>query len=164
MPPPTHEPPRAGARRALYLAGLSVRTSNPDEREGAGRIASLWEQWFRRRGEVPWTGDPIAAYVDYASDQDGPYTLFVGVERPAGADVPAGWSTCDVPAADGLMFATRGSMPQAVFGAWQRIGSWFEAEPGVERAFTADVEFHRDDGVDVHVATQPRDARPGGRP
>jgi predicted transcriptional regulator YdeE len=156
IPPPVQGTPIHEMRPALRVAGFEVRTSNPDEMGGAGRIAALWARWNDRRGEAPWVPAIVGVYSDYASDQDGPYTLLVGTVVPKGGDIPSGWSVRDIPAADGLRFESRGPMPAAVFGAWQRIWTHFDGDGPLVRAFSADVEFHRANGVDVHVATRPR--------
>lgn len=156
MPPDASSVPMPEHRPALRVAGFEVRTSNPDEMAGKGRIGQLWGRFMTNQGQAPWATDVVGVYRDYTSDQHGDYTLLVGAILPEGVNAPEGWAVVDVPAAAGVRFVERGPMPAAVFGAWQRVGSHFEGQGPHVRAFTVDVEFHRDDGLDIHVATRPR--------
>ena len=72
-------------------------------------------------------------------------------------EVPAGVATVTVPAGDYLVFAARGTMPEALAATWARISEFFEHAP-VARAWTADLEVHYPAGSAVDVCVALRDA------
>ena len=143
--------PREVVRAPMRVHGLEIRTTNAAERDpGTARIPSLWEK-VAREGIVG-SRTPVAVYLDYASDDRGPYTLLVGVEARPGEAVPGGLRAVDVPGGRCLLFEARGPMPKALIETWGLVWDHFRAGSRPTRLYSADVEIHTGpDAVDLYV-------------
>jgi predicted transcriptional regulator YdeE len=143
-------------REALLVVGHAVRTTNAAEADPQrAQLGHLWERvasetWERVQGRVG--GSLYAVLTDYESDHHGAYTQVVGVAVASLDGLPEGLVAVRVPAARCLELEARGPMPQALIQAWQAI--WRHTESGATppRAFTTDLEVHRDDGADIYLA------------
>jgi uncharacterized protein (TIGR02611 family) len=141
-----------GNRKTLYeviehegtvVRGLETTTSNEQEidRESS-KIGALW---VRFRTDQPATWPAYAVYDTYESDHRGAYRVVVGV--PDSDD----GTEAKVAAGRFARFVAEGNEPQALIATWRRI--WAVTESGeIERAFTADLEIHHPDRVEVLVA------------
>jgi predicted transcriptional regulator YdeE len=155
--------PRLVNEAEFRVIGSSVRTSNAQEMGGAGRIAKLWERFVAENllAQIPdkLDGAILAVYTDYASDQDGEYTLIVGARVKDGAKPPQGMVAKNVPAGRYAVFTSeKGPVEKIVVGTWQRTWSTVKSELGGDRAYVADFEVYdqraanpRDAQVDVYV-------------
>jgi predicted transcriptional regulator YdeE len=155
--------PRIVNKAEFRVIGSSVRTSNGQEMAGAGRIPKLWERFMGEDllAQIPdkLDGAILAVYTDYASDQDGEYTLIVGARVKDGSDPPPGMVAKNVPAGRYAVFTSeKGPVEKVVVGTWQRIWSTEKSELGGDRAYVADFEVYdqraanpRDAQVDVYV-------------
>ncbi len=125
------------------VTGFSVRTSNPEEMAGAGRIADLWRQYEDRSHECG-DGAPVAVYDSYESDHMGPYTLTVGCSAASDGKAPTGGATADVPAGSYLVYSVgSGEMPAALMAAWQQVwGDFTSGDFPYVRTFVCDFEQH----------------------
>lgn len=134
---------------ARRFAGLTTRVQ-PNEPYA---ISQLWDRFrsdttvARIPGRVN-NGASVAVYTEYESDYTGPYTLLVGFEVAADADVPSGIRVIDVPGQKYAVILAQGKQPEAVQQAWQWV--WASA---LDRAYTADFdEYLGPEDVRLHVA------------
>lgn len=145
------------SRDAIRLVGISTRTSNEDEMGGKGRIGALWERFFQEDvlGRIPGKKTPgqiLAAYTDFESDENGPYTLVIGADVGEAGPVPEGMVIKAIPASDYRLISTaRGSLKTIAVEAWMRI--WNDADLRQGRTYRADLEVYGEDARD------PGDAR-----
>ncbi|MED4570009.1 GyrI-like domain-containing protein [Brevibacillus agri] len=134
----------------MRVAGLKIRTTNEAECGANGKIGPLWHRYYEQGypARTPGQKEPgvvYGVYSDYASDEQGAYSLLVGVEVEAGGELPAELTVKTIPAATYAVFTTRvGPMVEIIQEAWARIWAWSQ-ESGVKRTFVAD--FERYDGV-----------------
>jgi len=155
--------PRIVNEAEFRVIGSGVRTSNAQEMAGAGRIAKLGERFVGENlvAKIPdkLDGAILAVYTDYASDQDGEYTLIVGARVKDGAEPPQGMIAKNIPPGRYAGFTSEeGPVEKVVVGTWQRIWSTVKSELGGDRAYVADFEVYdqraanpRDAQVDVYV-------------
>ena len=155
--------PRIVNEAEFRVIGTSVRTSNAQEMAGAGRIANLWGRFLREDllAQIPdrLDGAVLAVYTDYASDQDGEYTLIIGARVKDAVEPRPGMVAKKVPAGHYAVFTSdKGPVEKVVVGTWQRIWSSTNLELGGDRAYVADFEVYdqraanpRDAEVDVYV-------------
>lgn len=119
-------------------------TSAPEhevDRDGS-RIGALWVH-FRRSHEDAWPA--FAVYDSYESDHTGSYRVVVGtpdLQDGAEAKVEAGRFA---------RFVAEGEQPAALIETWERISQATESGQ-LERAFTADLEIHHPDRVEILIA------------
>lgn len=133
---------------AVRLVGFAARTNNNAPDCGAV-IGSLWQKYFAAFG---YARTCRCVYTDYAGDETGDYTAFVGCEGDA---VPAGGRALEIPA--GLYAAVTldcavKDAPRAVAQFWQTL--WAGKLP---RAFVADFEEYGDKGVRVFIRVNEED-------
>lgn len=145
------------SREAIHLVGISVRTTNKEEMEGKGRIAALWQRFFAEDvlARIPGQRAPgqiIAAYTDFESDENGPYTLIIGADARETDPVPAGMVAKAIPASGYRLISTeRGSLKTVGVQAWMKI--WADESLRKGRTYQADLEVYGEDARD------PSDAR-----
>lgn len=141
------------------VAGISVRTANPDEGSPeTAKLGLLWGRFFqegipgRVADQVP--GSPIyGVYSEYDSDVNGQYTVTAGMQIEAGASGGDGFARVDVAGGEYLVFAGKGPMPQVVIEAWQSVWAYFSAASEFKRAYTTDFELYKGmDEVAIHVS------------
>jgi predicted transcriptional regulator YdeE len=153
--------PERVRRDEARVVGIQTQTSSLLEADPAtAAIPALWRR-FRRDGvaeRIPNRSGALttcAVYSDYReAERDGrSFRYLVGAEVTGPEAAPAGMVAVTVPAGDYLVFAARGTMPDALAATWARIAEFFEHAP-VARAYTADLEVHYPAGsaVDVCVA------------
>jgi predicted transcriptional regulator YdeE len=139
--------PTIVSEAGFRVIGIETRTSNAREMAGAGKIAQLWERLFKDNAlaRIPEKLDNsiLALYTDYASDQDGEYTLVIGARVGASAQVPSGMVGKSVlPARYAVFTSERGPVEKVVPQLWQKIWSLPGSELGGGRAFVADFEVY----------------------
>jgi predicted transcriptional regulator YdeE len=146
------EEPTRLRHAGFMVAGLTVRTTNRDEKDPkTGRLPALWGRFFdeERFATTPQrTADAhiYAVYTGYESDQHGAYDVTAGMAVSAGADAVR------IEPGDYLVFHNRGQMPQLVIVTWERIWAYFEAHPEIRRRFRTDYEAYRGPNeVAIHV-------------
>jgi predicted transcriptional regulator YdeE len=144
------------SRGAIRLVGISVRTTNKEEMDGSGRIAGLWKRFFEEDvlSRIPGKTHPgqiIAAYTDFESDENGPYTLLIGADSSDAGPVPAGMVLKDIPASDYRLVSTaRGRLQTIAVEAWTKI--WQDEGLRKGRTYKADLEVHGKDARDPENA------------
>lgn len=144
-------PPQLRRHDAFRVAGLTVRTSNKDERDPqSARIGGLWARFFDECAyEAPHRlGDErlYGVYSGYESDAHGAYDMTAGVAvkgEPWAVHIEAG---------DYLVFSHQGQMPQMVISAWESVWAYFEENPHIRRSYRSDFESYAGpEQVDIHI-------------
>ncbi len=145
--------PKTITRPAFKVIGIEVRTNNPDEMSGKGKIGELWQKFYSEDvlPKIPGKrGDAVlAAYTDYESDANGAYSLIVGSEVDSLANVPAGLVGREIPAAKYAVFTSaRGSIPGIIIDVWKRIWEY----KGAARLYQTDFEVYGQESRDPNNA------------
>jgi predicted transcriptional regulator YdeE len=144
----------------IKLVGLSLRTNNKNEMDlqtaKIGKLANqFWQQNIAK--EIPSRKNPgvtLAVYTNYASDEHGDYTYFIGEEVTSLTNVPEGLQELIIPAAEYQKFTTPvGKMPEVVINAWQQIWQMSSNDFGGKRAYQADFEVYDERAVNPSSAS-----------
>jgi predicted transcriptional regulator YdeE len=92
-------------------------------------------------------------YTDYESDQDGAYTLVVGMESSEAAELPGALLAARIHPGRYMVFQRNGSMPDVAFRTWQEVWNYFDENDDYERAYTTDFEQYVDEnGITIYIA------------
>jgi predicted transcriptional regulator YdeE len=145
--------PKIITKPGFKIIGIEVRTSNPDEMSGKGKIGELWQKFSSenilakiagKRGDAV-----LAAYTDYESDMNGAYSLIIGSEVDSLATIPAGLVGREIPAAKYAVFASaRGTIPGVIIDVWKNIWDY----NGAARAYQTDLEVYGKESRDPNNA------------
>ncbi len=135
--------PQIIMRPGFKIIGIEVRTSNPEESSGTGKISQTWQKFYSENilSKIPdKRGDAVlAAYTDYESDVNGAYSLIIGSEVDSLADIPIGLVGREIPAAKYAVFTSaRGVIPGIIFDVWKKIWDF----KGAVRAYQTDLEVY----------------------
>jgi predicted transcriptional regulator YdeE len=135
--------PKIITKPGFKIIGIEVRTSNPDEMSGKGKIGELWRKFYSEDvlTKIPGRRDDavLAAYTDYESDVNGAYSLGVGCDVDSLANIPAGLVGREIPAAKYAVFTSeRGVIPGIIIDVWRRIWDY----KGAARAYQTDFEVY----------------------
>lgn len=136
------------SKEAILLVGLKARTTNAAELKGGadakigptvGRFMS--DQWPQNIQDQVESGVMYSVYTEFESDENGPYTYFIGVAVSSFEHVPEGLSTLEIPAQRYCKWAVGpGPTPEACVEAWQAIWQMNEEDFGGKRRYLADFE------------------------
>jgi predicted transcriptional regulator YdeE len=145
--------PQIIARPGFKIIGIEVRTSNPEELSGKGKIGQTWQKFYSENilSQIPGKrGDAVlAAYTDYESDVNGAYSLIIGSEVDSLADIPTGLVGREIPAAKYAVFTSaRGSIPGIIIDVWKRIWEY----KGAARLYQTDFEVYGQESRDPNNA------------
>jgi len=139
----------------IKLVGLKVRTNNKDEMNPkTAKIGDLFQRFFK---DVPdmiqhrkHPGILFSVYTDYASDEHGDYTYFIGEEVLSFEKNPSFLNQLVIAPATYQRFTTpSGAIPQVVIGAWQSIWQMSPTELGGKRTYQADFEVYDERAKDT---------------
>lgn len=133
----------------IKLVGLSIRTNNKNEMNSAtAKIAELVGGFWSKGTAAniqhrKHPGKTYSVYTDYASDEHGDYTYFIGEEVTSFDNVSSEFNLVTIPAAKYQKFTTQsGKMPEVVINAWQQIWKMTPDDFGGRRAYQADFEIY----------------------
>ena len=144
----------------IRLIGLTARTKNaaemnPDTAKIGPLSGGYWSnnvaEQFQHRVSP---GKTFCVYTHYETDENGPYTYFIGEEVSAfdGQDLSQ-FETLTIPAGHYQKISTpQGKMPDVVISTWQHIWQMTEKDFGGKRAYTADFEIHDERAKDWNNA------------
>ena len=139
----------------IKLVGFSARTNNISEMNPVtGKIGPLVARFFGQNSAVAILqrknpGVTFAVYTDYASDEYGDYTYFIGEEVDEVVNLPEGMQSLIIPAAKYTQFTTpTGMMPLVVINAWQEIWKMSPQDLGGKRTYRADFERYDQRAMD----------------
>lgn len=132
--------------QAIHVIGIELRTRND---EAFRTIPGHWQRFTEEAvpAKVPGklSDDVYAVYTNFQNagrDNQGVYSLVIGVAAPAGAAVPAGFTRAVIPASPRAVFPVEKGRFDQVGEAWQAI--WQRGDLG--KTFIADYEHYRADG------------------
>lgn len=128
----------------MLLVGLETRTSNQAELSGQGKIGVTLQKFYQEYLEKITNrvdNSVLAVYTDFASDEQGEYTYFIGVNVTKAENFPEGLRARTIRAAKYEVITSKtGALPEIVLAVWQRI--WQDKALKSRRAFTADFEVY----------------------
>lgn len=133
-----------------YIAGHAIRTTNQQEANSeTAQIGKLWQKVTADEAllSVPDRIDArlYAVLFDYETDEKGAYTQIVGVGVNSPEGLPRECESVELRDVPRKPYGVTGEMPLALIRTWEQI--WEETSGGsLHRAFTQDVEVHREDG------------------
>ena len=134
-------------RPEMTLVGVSLRTTNAEEKGPNGRLPRLWETYFQ--SEIAAKIDAnnphliYALYTDYESDAAGAYTVLIGHEtKDNAARAEKGFKHAFIPKSKYMVFTTKkGPVYEVVLQAWEYIWRYFQESPEI-RTYTGDFEVY----------------------
>lgn len=144
-------------RDELKLIGIKGRTDNGKEMQGQGIIPLFWDRFYSEQiiKKIPdksGTGEIIAVYCEYESDDSGPYSFFIGVEVSSFDNIPEGMESLLVRKSKYLEIPTQtGKLQEVGIQAWKTI--WQYQSLRESRSFISDLEVYAAD------AENPENAR-----
>lgn len=144
-------------KSAIKLVGLSAHTNNKNETDPqTAKIGATAKHYFSKNiaAQIPNRNNPgvtLAVYTEYASDEHGDYTYFIGEEVTSFENIPTELKTLTIPASKYQKFTTRaGKMPEVVIHAWQQIWQMTPDDFGGARAYQADFEVYDQRAIDLN--------------
>jgi len=133
----------------MKMIGLSVRTNNKNEMNPQqAKISGLAGNYFIYDSavKIPNRKNPgltFVVYTEYASDEHGDYTYFIGEEVTSFENLPPDFKSLTIPASRYQKLTTpSGQMPQVVIDAWQQIWKMTDKDFGGKRTYQADFEVY----------------------
>ncbi len=142
-------------KQEIKLIGLTARTNiknemNPQTAKIGELAGRFWSQNLASHlAQRKNPGVTFSVYTEYASDEHGDYTYFIGEEVSAFENVPAELKKLTIPATQYQKFTTpSGKMPEVVIEAWQQIWKMSASDFGGERAYLADFEVYDQRAID----------------
>lgn len=141
--------------QAIHVIGIELRTSND---QAFKTIPGHWQRFTQEAvpAKVPGklSDDVYAVYTDFQNagrDNQGVYSLVIGVAVPADAAVPEGCARAVIPASPRAVFPVEKGRFDQVGEAWQAI--WQRRD--LRKTFIADYEHYRADGrIDILVGIE----------
>ena len=135
-------------RPTFTLAGIACRASNAQPKV----IGDIWQRFYAEKvgRQLPQrNSDAVyALYTEYDSDHTGEYTLLLGYEVPADAEVPEGLHKVTIPAASYAVIDARGPQPETLMTAWEQI--W---DSTLTRSYACDFDIHwSQETVEIYVS------------
>jgi predicted transcriptional regulator YdeE len=126
-------------KKAFTVVGIEMRMTNQNG-ESMEKIPVFWQQFYSEHivEKIPFVIDPDTVYAVYSDyDEQGYYSMLIGVEASAGQVLPPGLSSVTVPASKYAMMTAKGPISSAIARSWQHV--WSHHFPHT-RAFRADFE------------------------
>lgn len=155
--------PKLEPVEAMRVVGISVRTSNRKEMSPeTGQIPLLYQKYESEKIDqlVPNPVDPqkrIAVYADYESDQSGKFTILLGRQVAADAEIPDQLDKVRIHRGNYLHFVGEGEMPAVVPQTWETIWNYFAEDTTHTRTYDADFEIYDEaspNRVDIFIAVE----------
>lgn len=129
----------------IKLVGISVRTSTADQIAN-GTISATINRYLQENisGSINSKKAPGATYcvyTEYASNEYGDYTYFIGEEVTDFDNVPASLQSLSIPEQTYAKFTSEaGPMPDVCISLWQKI--WALPDLAATRNYIADFEVY----------------------
>lgn len=148
------------AKGEIRVVGIQARTSNQAEfNPTTAKIGKLWQKFIGDNipEKIPNAVDPgtrMGVYSDYGSDEDGSFTVTVGLQVSRIEKIPPGLVAVVItPSKYAFIRTPRGRVPDIVIEAWQKIRAASEKELGGQRSFAADFEVYDERSCDMQNAS-----------
>ena len=137
-------------RPSFTLAGIAQRASSGRR----DQIGAFWRRFFAEKitQALPQrNNDAIySLYTEYDSDHTGEYTLLLGYEIPADAEVGEGLTKTTIPASSYAVIDARGPQPDTLIDAWQAVWS-----SSLARNYSCDFDIHwGPEAVEIYVSIE----------
>ncbi|TDQ27805.1 GyrI-like domain-containing protein [Tenacibaculum caenipelagi] len=137
----------AKQREPFYVVGISVRTTNEDQK-AMEDIPALWQRFMSENiaKQIPnKSSDEIyAVYTDYESDYTKPYTTIIGCRVDEITNIPEGMISKKIEAPSYEKHVAKGNLTEGVvYNKWIEI--WNE---DINRAYTSDFEVYGSKAAD----------------
>lgn len=139
----------------IKLVGLKARTNNKNEMNPqTSKIGELAGRFWGQNiaNQIPNRKNPgvsLSVYTEYASDEHGDYSYFIGEEVSSFENIPSEFQTLTIPGGKYKKFTTpSGKMPEVVINAWQKIWKMTPDDFGGSRAYIADFEVYDQRALD----------------
>lgn len=138
-------------KKSFVVRGIELRTTNRNG-ESLKQIPAFWQRFYREKlaEKIPGAIKPdiiYALYTDY--DEQGYYSMLLGVESKKMKCDESLWRSVTVPAARYAVMTAKGIIPYAVPSAWEYV---FSDQFMHTRAFCADFEVYDQRSKCVHDA------------
>lgn len=140
------------------IVGIDMRVTN-QHGDALHKIPAFWQRFYHDNivKKVPGAIDPETVYAVYSDyDEQGYYSMLIGVESSAPQPLPYGLVSVDVPPSKYAMMTAKGTIPYTIPSAWEYI--WSHDFPHT-RAFRADFEVYdgrskvaHDAEVDLYIS------------
>ncbi len=140
------------------IVGIDMRTTNQN-REAMDKIPVFWQKFYRDNiiKKIPSVIHPAIVYAVYSDyDEQGYYSILIGVEAEVNQPLPPGLAAITVPTSKYAVMTAKGPISYAIPTAWEYV--WSHDFPHT-RAFRADFEVYdqrskvaRDAEVDLYVS------------
>jgi predicted transcriptional regulator YdeE len=145
-------------KKAFTIVGIDMRTTNQNG-DAMSRIPAFWQKFYHDNiiKKIPSVVRPEIVYAVYSDyDEQGYYSMLLGVEADVSHPLPPGLVSITVPSSKYAVMTAKGPLPYAVPSAWEYI--WSHDFPHT-RAFRADFEIYdqrskavRDAEVDLYIS------------
>lgn len=133
----------------IKLAGITVRTQNIDEMDiQKAKIGKTINKYFTNNfaNAIKNRVNPgilYCAYTNYASDENGEYTFFVGEKVSSFDNIDDKLMTLNIPASNYVKFQCGpGQMPMVCVEAWKKIWQMSATDLGGNRSYITDFEIY----------------------
>ncbi|WP_395477396.1 GyrI-like domain-containing protein [Rickettsia endosymbiont of Pantilius tunicatus] len=133
----------------IKLVGITTRTSNAAEfNPDTAKIKSMLQRFFadNLQDKILNRKNPgkiFAVYTNYASNENGEYTYFLGEEVTTFESTSQGFEELTIPVQNYAKFTSdHGPIPAVVINMWQKIWQMDDTALGGKRAYIADFEIY----------------------
>lgn len=140
----------------IKLVGITARTSNQLETNPeTAQIGATMQKFFMEGVQSQIAnriqpGRVFAVYTNYASDEHGEYTYFLGEEVSSFEEHSKELENLTIPAQTYVKFTSNpGPMPDVCINMWQNIWKMNASDLGGQRAYIADFEIYDERSADL---------------
>lgn len=143
----------------IKLIGIATRTATALEFDPkTAQIGAMMQKFFSEnlRDKILNRKNPgrvFAVYTNYETDENGPYTYFLGAEVTSFEGMQEIFQTLVIPAQEYAKFTSSpGKMPEVVINMWSNIWKMNSQDFEGDRAYLADFEIYDERGMDPNNA------------
>lgn len=130
---------------SFSISGSNIRTNNTLEASPAGKIPSLWGQFYAT--QTTPAAKVYGVYSEYESDASGEFTVTVGTKSHE-----LNKSNVSIESGTYLVFPAYGSMPTAIIDAWKAVWEHFSHSQSYTRSFESDFEeYSGQDSARIYI-------------
>jgi predicted transcriptional regulator YdeE len=138
-------------KKGFSIVGIDMRTTNQNG-EAMKKIPAFWQKFYHSdiMKKIPSIIDPETVYAVYSDyDEQGYYSMLIGVEAAAEKPLSGDLVSINVPASRYAIMTAKGPIPYSIPTAWEFI--WSHDFPHM-RAFRADFEVYDHRSKTAHGA------------
>lgn len=131
---------------SFCVIGISVRTTNANGKS-LKDIGELFGRFISQSliQKIPnkLSGDIYCIYTDYESDFNAPYTTLIGCQVSSTEDIPEGFVSKIIPAAQYQVYKSTGNLSESLSKTWEGIWS-----SEIDRRYSADFDIYGEKSMD----------------